>query len=687
MNQSVTVSEVNASTANAGTGKPGLQEADQQPGEPGKVDVTEAAIVVIGTGPVGMHLLSELARNSVTEPVIIYGEEPVKPYNRVRLSDYLSGGISPQDLDLAEVENNECRIEYRYGCKVESVDKQSRKIVDADGRLQSYSKLVFATGSTPFVPKIGNSFYQGVYTFRTLAEADELLSRKIRSRHTVIIGGGLLGLETARAMQRFNTRITIVEHNRWLMMQQLDESGSEALQDYVLGSGISLVLGDSVVSVTGNNRVEGLSLRSGRTLDCDTLIIATGVRPNISLAMDAGISCNRGIRVDDSLQTSEHGIYAIGECAEHRDNVYGIVQPGLEQASVLANGLTGGNAQYSGSISTTRLKVMNKAVLSSGRTGVDEESRTSVNEYVYSDKGNGVYRKIRVFGNRVIGAVAVGDWHESALLNEAIEQKRTVWFWQLQRFKHSGYLWGSEDEVDVTTWPAVANVCNCNRVTRGELSTAIESGCNNIACLMQKTGAGSVCGSCKPLLSEMLGSEVAREPDRWWKTLSVMAFVSAILVALFLVVNRIPYPDSVQVTIRWDELWRNSLFKQVSGFSILALVAIGLFLSLRKRIDKITIGKFDAWRLTHTVLGVLALMVLVVHTGFSLGDELNLALMMNFLLLAAVGGYAGKVIASEHKLSVKQARRQRAFWNGAHIMLVWTFPVLLTFHVLKTYYY
>jgi nitrite reductase (NADH) large subunit len=415
------------------------------------IDTKTAAIVVVGSGPVGMQFANELMLRNIGVPVIVYGSEPVQPYNRVRLSDYLAGEVYRDALSIGEPVSGVTQFEFRYNCAVEWIDNKEKFITDASGREQHYSKLILATGSTPFIPMFGNRHYKGIYTFRTLGEADELLSRKIRTRHTVVIGGGLLGLETARAMQKYHAEITIVEHNRWLMMQQLDEQGSAYLERFIKETGINIILGDSVVSVTGNGRVEGVTLRSGKRIDCDTLIVAAGVRPNISLARDVGLVYRKGIRINNHLQTSEEDIYAIGECAEHEENVYGLVRPGFEQAAVLADRLTGGDSQYVGSISTTRLKVMAQEVFSAGRNGIDEESGASASEYVFSDKDAGIYRKIRIFGNRIIGAIAIGEWHESVFINEAIQDKRKLWFWHLVRFKATGYIWGNVNLVDVST--------------------------------------------------------------------------------------------------------------------------------------------------------------------------------------------------------------------------------------------
>ena len=292
-----------------------------------------------------------------------------------------------------------------------------------------------------------------------------------------------------------------------------------------------------------------------------------------------------------------------------------------------------------------------------------------------------------MFGNRIIGAIAVGEWHESAHINEAIQDKRKLWFWHLVRFRSTGNIWGDVEDVDVSTWPASATVCNCTGVTRGRLTYVVDNGCENIACLTKMTRAGSVCGSCKPLLAEMLGEKAAVEPVRAWRGLLALSALSMTLAVLFLFIWHVPYANSVQHEIRWDMLWRDSLLKQISGFTILGLIVIGLVVSLRKRIAKFSIGNYDLWRMSHVVLGIAALVALMVHTGFRFGSELNLLLMINFLLLAVAGANASTVVATEHRMVPAAAKKQRKLWNKVHLLLFWSLPVLLSFHVLKTYYY
>lgn len=646
-----------------------------------------AAIVVVGAGPVGMRFVKELVARGCKQPIVVYGGEVDRPYDRVQLSSYLAGEVLRDELNIESTHSAAHIIEYRYNCPITWADKKTCMVIDAQGGEQKYSQLVLAVGSEPFIPYFGNNHYRGIYTFRTLYEADALLARQTRTSHTVIIGGGLLGLETARAMQKYSTQITIIEHSQWLMMSQLDKDGAAYLQSFVEDTGIRVMLDDSVVSVVGNQRVEAVALRSGNEVECDTLIVAAGVRPKLQLAQDTGLICKKGICIDDQLQTSHENIYAIGECAEHENTVYGLVKPGLDQATVLAERMAGGYSRYRGSLDATRLKVINQSVFSSGRTGVDEEAGTSVQEVVFTSKENGIYRKIRIFGNRIIGVMAVGDWHEVPFIQASIQERRKVWFWNLLRFKANGNLWGDEDATDVSNWPVTAVVCNCTGVTHGRLSNAINSGCETVACLTTTTGASSVCGSCKPLLAEMLGEEARQQPARAWRGLLAASVLTLILAALLFIVWRVPYADSVQVPLRWDELWRDTLLKQISGYSMLAMIVLGLLVSLRKRIQTFTFGDYNLWRIAHVVLGMGALLGLVVHTGFRLGNELNFILMMNFILLVIVGANASTVIATEHQQLPAVAKKQRKRWNWLHLVLFWPLPVLLSFHVVKSYYF
>jgi nitrite reductase (NADH) large subunit len=652
--------------------------------KPDSVPAGDAPIVIVGTGPVGTRIAQELDRVACGLRVVIYGDEPSVPYNRVRLSSLLAGELKWSELIAGQNLPSGPQLAARLNCGVTHIDRARRTVRDASGGLQPYSKLVLATGSRPLVPEIPGIAQAHVYVFRDLRDAERLCARRTRSRRTAVMGGGLLGLEAARAMQRFNTEVCVVEHAARLMPRQLDEAGAACLLFHVRALGIDAVLGDPVRQVLGEGAVTGLRLRSGRVVECDTLIVAAGIRPNVELAAAAGLAVGRGVRVNDWLQTSDPDIYAAGECAEHDGEVWGLIGPGLEQAAVAAHNVAGSRARYRGSTAATRLKVLGLPVFSMG--AVNEYARIDrAAESVHRDTAAGTYRKIVTERGRLIGAIALGAFPDMSRVQEMILQGRLVLPWQRWRFARSGALWPAQEPGAVTEWPAGAVVCNCTGATRGEISRACAAGCRTVEQVALATRASSVCGSCRPLVAELAGAGPL-EPVRGWKVLlgtSSFALKAALLIAL---VIGVPYAATVQVPWQWDVLWRESFWKQASGFTVLGLTVLLAVMSLRKRIRRFTLGDFPLWRIAHVVLGALTLAGLAVHTGGRLGSNLNFMLMASFLSVVAVGAVAGGAIALEHRLGAGAARLRRSgLWS--HILIAWPIPVLLALHVFKTYYY
>lgn len=289
-----------------------------------------APIVVIGAGPVGVRAATELLRRSPGHPVVLFGDEEGEPYDRVQLSAFLMGDVPLAALFHGMQLPQSRGFTARLGVRVVAIDRAAKVVRDARGALQPYSTLVLATGSTPHVPDIPGIALPGVFRFRDWRDAERLAARRTRTRQAVVLGGGLLGLETARAIRRFQTVVTVVEHNPHLMARQLDPVAGAELRRQVEAMGIRVVTGDGVRCVRGQQAVEGIELHSGTRIDCDTIVLATGIRPSIDLALQSGIAVNRGIRVDDQLRTSDPAVHAIGECAEHRGVVHGLVAPGLE---------------------------------------------------------------------------------------------------------------------------------------------------------------------------------------------------------------------------------------------------------------------------------------------------------------------------------------------------------------------
>jgi nitrite reductase (NADH) large subunit len=636
-------------------------------------------VVIIGAGPVGQRVAAELRQHDSRREIVMFGDEPWAPYDRVQLSTWLAGAIAAPAMRSA---GGDAHLQRYLGTRIQSIDRDQRVVTDGRGASCPYDRLVLATGSRAFIPPLPGVGLPGVFTFRNLSDAERLMARTVRSRRLVVIGGGLLGLETARALHRFNTHITIIEQSVRLMFNQLDGDCASLLQRHVEETGVAVQTGARVRCMLGDTRLEGVQLSDGQVIDCDTVVIAAGITPNTELASGCGLPARRGVLVDDRMQTSDPCVYAVGECAEHRDIVYGLAAPGFEQAAVAAHVLSGLAAEYRGSIAATRLKVLGVPVLSVGAAETEWHRRT----LVYRNRRTGVLRKVLLDGNRLDAAISVGDWDEFSRVQEAVRARRRVLPWRALRFRLTGTLWSDECEGGVAGWPSRATVCNCKGISRGTLSQALDQGCTSVACLAQRTGASTVCGSCQPLLLQLLGA-LSVEPVRAARLLTGLAVLALLTMLPFFLPADIPYNGSARDVLQYDALWRNGLYKQISGFALLALVVLLGLLSLRKRVARIGWGSFDGWRALHVVAGVLTVAILAVHTGLRMGTQLNFWLMLLFAGLLLAGAGASASVGLQHVLPLSLARRSRTFAVWAHVLLLWPLPVLLGFHVLKTYWY
>lgn len=617
---------------------------------------------------------------------MLFGDERWQPYNRVRLTPLMVG-----EIDIAEVyfplltagDGTKCQTVHS---RIAAIDRAACTITDARGRNYAYSALVLATGSRPHIPSIPGIEQTNVFTFRDLDDAEKLMARVASSRRAVVIGGGLLGLEAARGLHRRRVETVIVEHERHLMPRQLDDEAAALVASHVRALGIEVVIGDGIREILGQGRVAGVRLASGREIACDTLVVCTGIRPNIRLAQEAGLAIGRGIRVDDHMRTSDPAIYAVGECAEHRGKIYGLVAPGLEQAAVAAHAILGGASRYAGSVAATRLKVVGIPVFNIGAVE-ESEQRPEFTAAVYRDATRGLYRRLILDHGRVVGAIAVGEWAEINRIQEAVVARRRLYPWQLRRFQRHGALWPVPAAADVRLWPAPSVVCNCTGVTRGALTNALAGGCATLEALQRATGASTVCGSCRPLLLDLLGAPAVVAATKGWKGLAALSALALLAALVTAVVAPVPFPDTVQVRLRLDLLWVDGTFKQASGFTLLGLSLVALMLSLRKRVRWLTFGSFAAWRVAHALLGLLTLVVLFAHTGLRLGSNLNFAVMATFLTIALAGALSGGAVAFEHRLAGSRGPTLRKVATWVHIVAFWPLLALLGFHVLAVYYF
>jgi nitrite reductase (NADH) large subunit len=364
-------------------------------------------LVIVGNGMAAARLVDELTKVALGRyAVAVIGEEPRLAYNRVLLSSVLAGETASHDIELRPARWWRDRgVTVKYGCVATEIDVGRRELKIANEESIAFSKLVLATGSTPLRLNVAGADLAGVHTFRDSRDVDLLLTLAAQKKRVVVVGGGLLGLEAAYGLAKAGTPVTLIHLMDRLMERQLDAPAAELLKALVERKGIEILLNASTARIHGETRVEGVELADGRRIDADAVIFAAGIRPSVALAKEAGIAVNRGIVVDDCLQTGASGIFALGECAEHRGVCYGLVEPAYEQARVLARHLSGGAAGYAGSVVATNLKVSGVGVFSAGDFMGVEGSET----IVLSDARGGAYKKLVISGGRLAGAVLVGD--------------------------------------------------------------------------------------------------------------------------------------------------------------------------------------------------------------------------------------------------------------------------------------
>lgn len=365
-------------------------------------------LVIVGNGMAATRLVEELwARAPGRYSIAVVGEEPSLAYNRVLLSSVLARETGSGEIALKTASWwRDKGVTLRYGCAAEAIDPAARILTLANGKTLSFSKLVLATGSRPIRLPLPGSDLPGVIAFRDMKDVAAMTEAAARgSRNIVVIGGGLLGLEAAYGLTRLGARVTIVHLMDRLMERQLDAQAAAELKRAVEALGISVLTCADSSAIIGDGRVEALVLKDGRTLPADAVVFAAGIAPNVGLARGAGLGIKRGIVVDDGLQTSANGIFAIGECAEHRGLCYGLVEPAYEQARVLARRFAGESVSYEGSVLATNLKVAGVKVFSAG----DFAGGEGTEDIVLSDPGIGTYKKLVLRDGRLAGAVLYGD--------------------------------------------------------------------------------------------------------------------------------------------------------------------------------------------------------------------------------------------------------------------------------------
>ncbi len=471
-------------------------------------------LVVVGNGMAGARFVEEMVSLGGQSAgggydITVIGEESCGNYNRILLSGVLSGSHDADDIFINPLDwYAENGVTLHAGVRAIGIDRKGKMAYGAGGLLLPYDKLVIATGSSAFVPPMeglhdeDGGFKPGAFVFRTLDDCDAIIEHAQGARQAAVIGGGLLGLEAARGLMNRGLEVDVVHLTGWLMDTQLDSLSGRLLQQSLEEPGVRFHLEKLTTAVLGNGHVTGLQFKDGDTLDCDMVVISAGIRPNVDLARMAGLHVRRGILVNDSLTCrNDQDIYAIGECAEHRGQVYGLVAPLWEQARVLAERLTGRNADsaYAGSRVSTKLKVMGVELAVAG----DKDPRDEDDEVVtYVEPNRNVYKKVIVRDGKVTGAILLGDGLAMPRVlqafdrGEALPENRSELLFPLAA--------DAGPTLNVADLPDDAQICNCNGVTKGKIIAAVDSGCRSLKAVCDATRAGTGCGSCKTQVQAIL---------------------------------------------------------------------------------------------------------------------------------------------------------------------------------------
>jgi nitrite reductase (NADH) large subunit len=448
--------------------------------------------------------------------ITVFGAEPHPNYNRIMLSPVLAGEKTIDDIILNGREwYEENGISLITGDPVVEIDRVKQRVTTRDGISAAYDRLLITTGSNPFIIPVPGHDKQGVMGYRDIADVETMLEAATRHRNAVVIGGGLLGLEAAYGLMRQGMQVTVVHLLDSLMERQLDKTASAMLKVSLEERGMNFLMEAQTAEILGDQQVSGVRFADGSEIPADLVVMAVGIRPNIELAQQAGLHCERGIVVNDTMQTFDPKIYSVGECVQHRGQCYGLVAPLFEQAKVAGNHLAQmGIARYEGSVTSTKLKVTGVDLFSAGEFNEGEGDET----LVLQDPSQGVYKKLVIRDNRIKGAVLYGDtldgtWYFT-LLREGTDIsafRSTILFGQ----HDLGDAGHGDTTASTMALPASAEICGCNGVCKGEIVDAItKKGLFTLEEVRAHTKASSSCGSCTGLVESLLAGTVGEGYDK-----------------------------------------------------------------------------------------------------------------------------------------------------------------------------
>ena len=625
-------------------------------------------IVIVGAGPSGQELAALLSKHSDKNIVLINGESYL-PYMRAQISTCIAEGKSLQALMAnRKIQTDTKPVLTINGSYVTEIDREHKTITLNNGASLPYESLVLATGSRPTQLDVFSELKNRALSFRDLKDIERLV--ELSPNRVVVVGGGLLGIEAARAVRPFCDHVQILERFPHLLPRQLDQAAATRLQDLLLTMGIEVKTNAKIVRASEQTTSVTIMLSEQEAIHADVVIYATGVNPNVSLAAKTGLDVGRAICVDRHYRTSDPNIYAIGECCEQSGITYASLSPCVRHAQQLASVLTGAEEKIVSDTDLFQLKVGQHTIASIGNTKAIDAS-----QHVYQS-ASGAYRRIFIEENVVVGAIvfeaANVDFSELA---QAVQLKSIITPDQLDNFYANGTL-------SLANACASRTICYCAQVT-AEKITQLSTQNYSRSDIVNLTGASSYCGSCAPRLDELL-----KQPSKDSSRATVLSAISITLIALTLAVLGMttPLADSWQSIYRHvDVLWRDSIFRQISGYLLFVTMILSAWWGLRRRHNRLSNTRSKLTLKGHAAIGAVAVSMWFMHTGGRMGYELNFWLFLSFVAVLIVGSVSAL-------LWVLAAKRERArlampWLRQAHWLALFPLPALLLFHIVKTYYF
>ncbi|HKJ43698.1 MAG TPA: nitrite reductase large subunit NirB [Sunxiuqinia sp.] len=465
-------------------------------------------LILIGNGMTGYKFCEKFVASSLTEKydLIVFGEEPDPAYDRVHLTSYYTG-TAAEDLHLAPKEwYEENGIQLRLGERIVGIDRENKIIYSDLKNDYQYHILVFATGSSAFVPPIDGIDKKGVFVYRTFEDIKKIKNYIPQASKAAVIGGGLLGLEAAKAVLDDGLKTSVIEFAPRLMPRQLDENGASILKSKIEEFELDVLLGKNTEKVLGNGSIQGLKFTDGTELDSDLLIISAGIRPRDELAKTAGLEVHQrgGIIVNSRMETADPSIFAIGECVVVHNMVWGLVAPCYEMAEVLVDRLQSGEKEFLGFDLSSKLKLIGTDVASFGEAQAEGDQ---VKTIVYENKNSGIYKRLNISpdGKYLLGGILVGDAEEYNFLKQIVNNKMV-----LPENAEDLILGARGGEsgsgISVADLPDDASICSCENINKGQIIQQIEDGAETVPAIKKCCKAGTGCGGCVPMLDELLTS-------------------------------------------------------------------------------------------------------------------------------------------------------------------------------------